>query len=225
MTLIYLFSTVRTLSNKSKPSSISNFDMTPETKSANIPIKKQQLIDSAQNLFCKHGIRRVTVEELCRTAEISKMTFYKYFVNKWDIGRAVIDITFEKGLNYYNNMIQEDIPFAEKIEQILKITMVQINSFGAPFIEDLTDKRSPLNTHFSAKQKAVSRLSINFLTNAKNKGYIKKEIKIPFLLYILDRTTEFFNDPELISLMPDTKERGYELASLFLYAFSNAKNE
>jgi AcrR family transcriptional regulator len=199
--------------------------MTPETKSANIPLKKQQLIDSAQNLFCKHGIRRVTVEELCRTAEISKMTFYKYFTSKWDIGRAVIDNTFEKGLCYYNNMIQEDIPFAEKIEQILKITMVQINSFGAPFIEDLTDKRSPLNTHFSAKQKAVSRLSINFLTNAKNEGYIKKEIKIPFLLYILDRTTEFFNDPELISLMPDTKERGYELASLFLFAFSNSINE
>jgi AcrR family transcriptional regulator len=199
--------------------------MASETKSENIPYKKQQLIDSAQDLFCKHGIRRVTVEELCRTAEISKMTFYKYFTSKWDIGKSVIDITFEKGLSYYNNMIQKDIPFAEKIEQILKITMIQINSFGAPFIEDLTDKRSPLNTHFSTKQKAVSRLSIEFLTKAKNAGYIKKEIKIPFLLFMLDRTTEFFNDPELISIMPDTKERGYELASLFLYAFSNAKNE
>ena len=199
--------------------------MTPETMPENTSQKKQQLIDSAQVIFSKHGIRRVTVEELCRTAEISKMTFYKYFKNKWDIGRAVIDITFEKGLSYYNNMLQEDITFAEKIEQILKITMIQINSFGAPFIEDLTDKRSPLNKHFSAKQKAVSRLSVEFLTQAKNEGYIKKEIKIPFLLYMLDRTTEFFNDPELISIMPDTKERGYELASLFLHAFSNTKNE
>ena len=199
--------------------------MASETKPENIPYKKQQLIDSAQILFSKHGIQRVTVEELCRTADISKMTFYKYFTNKWDIGRTVIDNIFEKGLCYYNNMLQEDIPFAAKIEQILKITMVQINSFGAPFIEDLTDKRCPLNTHFSAKQKAVSRLSINFLTNAKNEGYIKKEIKIPFLLFMLDRTTEFFNDPELISIMPDTKERGCELASLFLYAFSNSINE
>ena len=199
--------------------------MIPETKPENIPYKKQQLIDSAQILFSKHGIRRVTVEELCRTAEISKMTFYKYFTNKWDIGRAVIDITFEKGLSYYNNMIQEDIPFPEKIEQILKITMLQINSFGAPFIEDLTDKHSPLNTHFSTKQKAVSRLSIDFLNKAKNDGHIKKEIKIPFLLFILDRTTEFFNEPELKSIIPDSKERGLELASLFLHAFSNTKNE
>ena len=199
--------------------------MTPETKSENIPYKKQQLIDSAQILFSKHGIQRVTVEELCRTAEISKMTFYKYFTNKWDIGRAVIDLTFEKGLSYYNNMIQEDIPFAEKIEQILKITMIQINTFGAPFIEDLTDKRSPLYTHFAKNQKAVSRLSIDFINKAKNDGHIKKEIKIPFLLYMLDRTTEFLNDPELISIMPDTKERGYELASLFLHAFSNTNNE
>ena len=122
-------------------------------------------------------------------------------------------------------MIQEDIPLTEKIEKILTITMIQINSFGAPFIEDLTNKRSPLNNHFTEKQKAVSRLSIDFLNKAKNDGHIKKEIKIPFLLFMLDRTIEFFNDPELISIMPDTNERGYELASLFLHAFSNTNSD
>lgn len=165
------------------------------------------------------------MEEICKNAGISKMTFYKYFTSKWDIGRTVIDITFKKGLFYYNKMIQEDLPFAEKIEQTLKITMIQINTIGAPFIEDLTDKRSPLNSHFSAKQKAVIRLSIDFLTKAKNDGYIKKETKTPFLIFMLDRISELFNDPELISIMPETNERGYELASLFLHAFSNTKIE
>jgi len=99
--------------------------------------------------------------------------------------------------------------------------MIQIQAFGAPFIEDLTDKRSPLNSHFTEKQKAVSRLSIDFFTKAKKEGHINSDINIPFLLFILDRTSEYFNHPELISIMPDTKERGYELAAFFLHAISN----
>jgi len=199
--------------------------MNSEIDTATIPVKKQQLLDTAQELFCKHGIRRVTVDELCETSGISKMTFYKYFKNKWDIGKTVIDLMFDKGLSYYHAMIVDDIPFPQKIEEILKITMIQIQAFGAPFIEDLTDKRSPLNSHFTEKQKAVSRLSIDFFTKAKKEGHINSDINIPFLLFILDRTSEYFNHPELIAIMPDTKERGYELAAFFLHAFSNREKK
>ncbi len=88
--------------------------MTTEVKTATVPIKKQQFLNTAQELFCKHGIRRVTVDELCETSGISKMTFYKYFKNKWDIGKTVIDIMFDKGLIYYHAMIVDDIPFLQK---------------------------------------------------------------------------------------------------------------
>ena len=47
--------------------------------------KIQQLVTTAQELFMRHGIRRVTVEEICSEANISKMTFYKYFKNKIEL--------------------------------------------------------------------------------------------------------------------------------------------
>ena len=57
---------------------------TEETVSANILVKQ------ARELFWKHGIKRITVEEICSEAGISKMTFYRNFKNKVEIAERVV---------------------------------------------------------------------------------------------------------------------------------------
>ncbi|NHZ86061.1 MAG: TetR family transcriptional regulator, partial [Planctomycetia bacterium] len=52
--------------------------------------KRLQIIDSATDLFVKFGVKRVTVEEICQSAEVSKMTFYKYFNNKTELAECII---------------------------------------------------------------------------------------------------------------------------------------
>ena len=49
--------------------------------------KLQAILDAAKSLFWKHGIRRVTIEEICEVAGVSKMTYYKYFSNKTAIAK------------------------------------------------------------------------------------------------------------------------------------------
>ena len=53
--------------------------------------KREQLIRTGKELFWKFGFRRVTVEEICSEAGISKMTFYKYFSNKLDLVKRIMD--------------------------------------------------------------------------------------------------------------------------------------
>jgi AcrR family transcriptional regulator len=48
--------------------------------------KYQDLLNTARELFFKHGTKRVTIEEICEKADVSKMTFYKFFRNKEDLG-------------------------------------------------------------------------------------------------------------------------------------------
>ena len=50
----------------------------------------QAIIDTAKTLFMKHGMRRITVEEICREASVSKMTFYRLFTNKEDVAEIII---------------------------------------------------------------------------------------------------------------------------------------
>ena len=45
-------------------------------------IKYNQILTKGKELFWKYGIKRVAIEEICKQAHVSKMTFYKYFKNK-----------------------------------------------------------------------------------------------------------------------------------------------
>ena len=84
--------------------------------------KKQQLVNTATELFRAHGFRRITIDEICKTANISKTTFCKYFKNKIDIAKVVLDTIYSQGKIRYYEMLKGDIPFSDKIENMLLIS-------------------------------------------------------------------------------------------------------
>ena len=58
---------------------------------------RERLMKSAFTLFQRFGIKKVTVEEIARGANVSKMTFYKYFRNKKDILLTIMDRELKQG--------------------------------------------------------------------------------------------------------------------------------
>jgi AcrR family transcriptional regulator len=186
-----------------------------ETQS--LPKKQQQLIDAATELFCKHGMRRVTVEEICKKAGISKMTFYKYFTDKNDIGRAVLDCLINAGLEMYYEMISEPVSFAQKVEKILMLSTSQIHALGAAFLDDLMNPEAHLHAYFLEQQKKVRGLSIEFLQQAQQEGLISSEVKIPVMMFFLNSLSELLNHPDFVRILPDIEARACELSALFFH--------
>jgi AcrR family transcriptional regulator len=182
-----------------------------------LPKKQQQLIDAATELFCKHGMRRVTVEEICKNAGISKMTFYKYFSDKNAIARAVLDALINTGLKMYYEMIAEPIPFAQKMEKILMLSTSQIHVLGSAFLDDLMNPKSSLHPYFIDQQKKVSELSIEFLAQAQKEGLINSGIKMPVMMFLLNRLSELLNHPDFVEILPDIEARACELSALFFH--------
>lgn len=203
-----------------KPYKIVRLVMVMIVEFQSLPKKQLQLIETAQDLFCKHGVRRVTIEEICRTAKISKMTFYKYFSDKWDIAKAVLDYLINEGLKMYYQFIEEPIPFDQKIEQILMLSNSQVHALGSEYLDDLTKPDSPLYEYFTEQQKKMRELSVEFLQQAQEKGLINYEIKMPVALFMLDRLSELLNEPRFIQIMPDIEERAAEIAKFFFHGFA-----
>ncbi|GAA3358794.1 TetR/AcrR family transcriptional regulator [Saccharopolyspora gregorii] len=49
---------------------------------------RQELIDTALEMFTERGFDAVTLDELCAAVEISKRTFFRYFTSKEDVAMA-----------------------------------------------------------------------------------------------------------------------------------------
>jgi AcrR family transcriptional regulator len=53
--------------------------------------RTQGLLDAAQSLFLARGIEAVTIDEITKAAGVSKGSFYRYFKDKEELVRALIE--------------------------------------------------------------------------------------------------------------------------------------
>jgi len=187
--------------------------MTVTCNFEDFPIKQQQLITAATELFYNHGVRRVTINEICKKANVSNMTFYKYFSNKWDIVKTVLDILFDEIARIYQNILEEDISLTQKLEKILIAMAAQGSTLKSDFRDDLIKEDSPLRSYVLEQKKKHVELHINFLKKIQKEGYIHSDIKEPFLVFMWTCYSNFFNHPELVRIMPDVKDRANELVT------------
>ena len=184
------------------------------------PKKKQLLLATAQELFFKYGVRRVTVEEICKSAGVSKMTCYKYFTDKWDIARAMLDNLINFGIAAFQDMMIEDVPFAAKVEQMLLQTITQIHAVGPALLDDMMREDSPLHGYYLEMQKKTRKLSVDFFVQAQQQGHIHPDLKMPVLLFMFDQLSDLVSHPEFVQIMPDIQDRAGELAALLFYGFA-----
>ena len=81
-------------------------------------LKHEQLLQTAAGLFRQHGIRRVSVEEICRRAGISKATFYKHYANRGELAVAVFDQLVAPLRAQLDAELFGSQPFGERLQRL-----------------------------------------------------------------------------------------------------------
>ena len=185
--------------------------------------KQQHLINAARALFCRYGIRRVTVDEICKQANVSKMTFYKYYQDKMAIARAVLEEIFSQSLEEFNRITSQEKSFSQQLEKLLMMITTQIHTVGSAFLEDLTEPSCPLHEYFSGMQKTTRALTVDFFQKGQVAGDISSSLNMRFLLFMFDRMSELLTHPELVAIIPDTAERASALAVQLLYGCAKTR--
>ena len=64
--------------------------------------KKQFILKNVGNLYFKHGIRGVTMDDVASEFGISKKTLYQYFNDKKDLVCQAIDYYLKNPAFYFN---------------------------------------------------------------------------------------------------------------------------
>jgi AcrR family transcriptional regulator len=92
--------------------------------------KSKLIVETATDLFMRYGVKRVTVEEICKTAKISKMTFYKYFKNKKELSEYIIFSILDNAQIEFDAIWNEVSTFNQKIDQFINLKMAYAKKFS-----------------------------------------------------------------------------------------------
>jgi AcrR family transcriptional regulator len=187
--------------------------------------KYHQILQSARNLFWKYGLKRVSVEEICREAGVSKMTFYRFFPNKIELAKAVFDIAVDEGKQKFLDILADSTDIQEKIASMIDLKLKSTNDISPEFLMDLyKNPETGLKEHVEKASAARWNELIRYFRLGQRKGIFRKEIKPEFLLYYSRKIGEMVTDENLIRLYGSPQHLIRELTTFFVYGVSS-RNE
>lgn len=182
------------------------------------------IMDTAKRLFWKHGLKRITVEEICKEAEVSKMTFYRNFENKNNLAEQVLIREMQRGSGAYDTIMALPIPFVDKIAKFVQLKHELSQDISEEFIKDIykTDNKSLQFRIESNRKEMLSKLRLD-LINAQNIGEIRSNLKIDFVIYMLQSLNEKMLDQRLISMYKNPHDLIMELTNFIFYGLLTEK--
>jgi AcrR family transcriptional regulator len=183
--------------------------------------KQQSLLAAGRELFWKHGFRRISIDEVCKVAGASKMTFYRYFPDKLALAKAVFDDEVDKGTLQFREIMISETSASEKLEAMLRIKADSVNNISQEFLNDFySDKDSDLRTYITQKTADVWNEIVNDFKMAQQKGVFRSDFKPEILLYISQQLPGFINDPYLVQICGSPQDVIMEIARFFTYGIA-----
>jgi AcrR family transcriptional regulator len=183
----------------------------------NLPEKQRLIVNTALDLFQQFGIKRIPVEEICKTAGVSKMTFYKYFKNKNELVRFMWEKGFEQSLEKFDEIQALDIPFEKKLQLILKMKEESTAKISHQFALDYFYASPDLKDFFEKlSRESISRFII-FIKNAQEKGEVRSNLRPEFLLAFINIIKIMVKDETLINSYSNYQDFVMEVNNFIFY--------
>jgi AcrR family transcriptional regulator len=187
--------------------------------------KFEAITAAAKSLFWKHGIRRVSIEEICEVAGVSKMTCYKYFSNKTAIAKYLIEDLFETGVNAYKEIYNSDNSYEEKVKKIIDLKMSNAHEMSQELLDDIYKYQDEeLSETIEDIKNRMIGIYLDDIREEQKKGEIRADIKPEFMLYFLNNLTEMLTDQQLVRLYSNPEQMITEVMSFFFYGIMPRKN-
>jgi len=186
--------------------------------------KYQNIIKKGKTLFWKHGVKRVTVEEICKEAKVSKMTFYKFFPNKIELAKIIWELVMIDSISRFKNVVDSDLDFQEKVKEMFVIKKQAADDISLEFINDVYKiPELGLQPQIEKYSKETLQIFFNFLKNSQNKGLIRKDIRVEFVMYYFNQMANMFEDEQLVSHYKHPQDLIMEAMSFLFYGLISKK--
>ena len=180
-----------------------------------IPI---EIIEAAKELFFKHGFKRISIEDICNRAGVSRRTFYVYYENKTDLLIKLLEKIHEIQLKEFSAIKNSDLSFSEKLIQMTNYNIAQFEQVTPEFLADIHDTSFvEFRAHFEEKEKRWKEKTRIFFAEAQKRGDIRADLDIDFMHLFMDYAIATLKNDEMKKRYPDPVLLLRKIANILFY--------
>jgi len=184
--------------------------------------KREQILLTGKELFWKFGFKRVTIEEICKEAGVSKMTFYKHFENKLALVKTIMDVILDSALEDYRQIINSDIPYPEKVVQMVELKRKEIKTMSNEFFREYVQSDDPdLINYLNKLSGETMKMFVDDFAKAQREGNIRKDLKVEFIMLMMTRMIEMTHDEPLLEMYDNPEHLVLEITNFLFYGILN----
>jgi AcrR family transcriptional regulator len=152
--------------------------------------RREQLLDTAAELFAKHGYARATTAQLAKAAGVTEPIIYRHFSSKRDLFVALIERTGERTLAMWEEHLAESTEPAERLKRLINdnpmVTRENRDAYRVILqaiseVEDDDGIKEALSEHMKSLQAFLSKE----LTEAQAAGRVPDRFSADVLAWVM----------------------------------------
>jgi len=184
--------------------------------------KRDLILETGKTLFWKFGYKRVTIEEICKEAGVSKMTYYKYFTNKIDLVKTIMDSILQVSLEKYKSIMASDLPYPEKVVDLIHLKKDQVEHMSSEFFKDYVQSGDPeLISYLEQLSGESMQMFLDDFKKAQDNGDIRQDLKIEFIMYVMNHLIEMASEDALLNIYDQPQDLVMEITNFLFYGILN----
>lgn len=177
--------------------------------------KKNAIIDAALQLFIERGITEVSISEIAARAKVSQVSIYNYFGDKHNLAKAVLTFYLDQSILGYEEILERDIPFAEKLRLIMdKKNDIVVKIAPSLFSEYAWEDKALQQVYKEATAARAVAIYMKFIELGKKEGAINTDIPNDAILSYILSSVSIMQRPDYFNSSPEYKTG---ILQLFLY--------
>lgn len=183
--------------------------------------KKKDILEAALALFMKYGVQKVSIAEIAQKANVSQVTIYNYYESKDHLIQRVYQYYVDQIWDEMKALFTSDLPYDEKIKQMISLKNVSDPTMSDAFYEDLLKDYGTGQSYLEEKyEKEGLPLLLDFVNEGKEKGYINTALSNEAILVYWHMFQEYMRRDGIASTLIPIAE---DLTELFFYGIAGKK--
>jgi TetR/AcrR family transcriptional regulator, cholesterol catabolism regulator len=164
---------------------------------------KERILEGAQELFFKYGIKSITMDDFAKHLAISKKTIYKYFTDKDELVEAMTRQLMKKNELEFDAISKETDNVVEEVFTMMKHMGTMFSQMNPNLFYDM-QKFHPKswNLFKDFKEECIERMVENSVKRGIEQGLVRPDINTKIIARLRMEEVEMGFNPQAF---PPTK--------------------